>query len=81
MRLGGAAGDLRELARLKTTLAVQKVGQRYRKLQDVAVKVAACAVKVKYRAGRGREEEGQTKQKEIWLVQVTREGLGGSHGG
>ena len=64
------------MARLKTALAVPKVGERYRKLQDVGVKVAACSVKVKYRAGRGREEKGQTKQKETWLVQVTLEGLG-----
>lgn len=75
VHLGEAAGQLRELAVLRTTLAVQRGRQRYRKVQDITVRLSACALRVAYQVGQRTEAEGERKWKEVWLVQAELEGL------
>lgn len=75
VHLEEAAHQLRELVVLKTTLAVRRGRQTYRKLQNVTARVSACPLRVAYRVGQRTEGEGEAKQKEVWLVQVYLEGL------
>lgn len=70
-----AAHQLRELVALKTTLAVRKGRQTYRKLQNVTARVSACPLRVTYRVDQRTEGGGEPKQKDVWLVQVYLEGL------
>jgi hypothetical protein len=75
IHLEEAATRLREMAVLRTTLAVQRGRQTYRKLQDVTARVSACPLCVTYRVDQRTQGEGEVKQKEVWLVQVYLEGL------
>lgn len=75
IHLEEAASQMQELAILKTTLAVQKGRQTYRKLQDVTATVSASPLRVTYRTDQRTQGKGESRQKEVWLVQVYLEGL------
>ena len=61
---------MRTLARVTTTLEVQRGQQRHPKRQPVKVDIAACPVRLTYSTGVRRKEPGENVTKELWLVQV-----------
>ncbi len=75
VHLKEAAHHLCELAVLKTTLAVRRGRQRYRKVQTITARVSACPLRVTYRVDQRTRAGGEERQKEVWLVQVFLEGL------
>ena len=68
--LAQAQGQVRHLARVETTLEVQRGQQRHPKRQPVQVDLAACPVRLTYSTGVRRKEPGQVVTKDLWLVQV-----------
>src|SRR5579863_2851812 len=58
------------LARVETTLEVQKGTQRHPRRQPVEVDIAACPVRLTYSTGVRRQESGQSVTKTLWLVEV-----------
>jgi hypothetical protein len=62
--------QMRTLARVATTLEVQRGKQRHPKRQPVAVDIAACPVRLTYSTGVRRKEPGEEVTKALWLVQV-----------
>jgi Transposase DDE domain len=65
-----AQQQVRPLARVETTLEVQKGTQRHPKRQPVEVDIAACPVRLTYSTGVRRQEPGQSVTKTLWLVKV-----------
>ena len=65
-----AQQQVRPLARVETTLEVQKGTQRHPKRQPVEVDIAACPVRLTYSTGVRRQESGQSVTKTLWLVEV-----------
>ena len=68
--LAQAQQQMRTLARVETTLEVQRGKQRHPKRQPVKVDIAACPVRLTYATGVRRREPGELVTKELWLVQV-----------
>src|SRR6266566_2998812 len=68
--LAQAQEQVRKLARVKTTLEVQRGKQRHPKRQPVEVEIAACPVRLTYSTGVRRKEPGELVTKDLWLVQV-----------
>jgi Transposase DDE domain len=68
--VGQAQGQVRHLARVETTLEVQRGQQRHPKRQPVQVDIAACPVRLTYDTGVRRKQPGQVVTKDLWLVQV-----------
>jgi hypothetical protein len=68
--LGQAQGQVRRLARVETTLEVQRGQQRHPKRQPVQVDLAACPVRLTYDTGVRRKQPGQVVSKDLWLVHV-----------
>ena len=71
------AGDLtkaKERLRLvgtaQTTMVVQRGRQAYAKEQVVTAELRACPVRLTYETNVRREGPGETRQKELWLVEV-----------
>ncbi len=65
-----AQQQVRTLARVETTLEVQKGKQRHPKRQPVEVEISACPVRLTYSTAVRRPEPGQTVTKQLWLVEV-----------
>jgi hypothetical protein len=65
-----AQQQVRTLARVETTMEVQKGKQHQPKQQPVQVEIAASRVRLTYSTGVRRQEPGQTVTKELWLVEV-----------
>jgi hypothetical protein len=65
-----AQQQVRTLARVETTMEVQKGKQHQPKRQPVQVEIAASRVRLTYSTGVRRQEPGQTVTKELWLVKV-----------
>lgn len=65
-----AQQQMRPLARLETTLEVQKGKQRHPKRQPVQVDIAVCPVRLTYSTGVRRKEPGEVVTKDLWLLQV-----------
>ena len=65
-----AQQQVRKLARVETTLEVQKGKQRHPKRQPVEVEIAVCPVRLTYSTAVRRQEPGQTVTKQLWLVEV-----------
>lgn len=68
--LAQAQQQVRKLARVETTLEVQRGKQRHPKRQPVEVDLAACPVRLTYSTGVRRKEPGEVVTKALWLVQV-----------
>jgi hypothetical protein len=68
--LAHAQQQIRTLARVATTLEVQRGKQRHPKRQPVAVDIAACPVRLIYATGVRRKEPAEEVTKELWLGQV-----------
>jgi Transposase DDE domain len=68
--VGQAQEQVRPLARVETTLEVQRGQQRHPKRQPVQVDIAACPLRLTYSTGVRRQEPGEVVTKELWLVQV-----------
>lgn len=68
--LAQAQEQVRPLARVETTLEVQRGQQRHPKRQPVEVDMAACPVRLTYSTGVRRKETGERVTKALWLVQV-----------
>jgi hypothetical protein len=68
--LAQAQEQVRKLARVETTLEVQRGKQRHPKRQPVEVDIAACPVRLTYSTGVRRKEPGELVTKDLWLVQV-----------
>lgn len=68
--LAQAQQQVRKVARVQTTMEVQKGKQRHPKRQPVEVEIAASRVRLTYSTGVRRQEPGQTVTKELWLVEV-----------
>jgi hypothetical protein len=64
--LAQAQQQVRKVARVQTTMEVQKGKQRHPKRQPVEVEIAASRVSTGVR----RQEPGQTVTKELWMVEV-----------
>ena len=65
-----AADYLHEFAVVETELPVRKHGQRIAKLQKVAARVSACAIRVSYQVDVRTKKDGAQRQKDVWLVRV-----------
>jgi hypothetical protein len=65
-----AQEQVRKLARVETTLEVQRGKQRHPKRQPVQVEIASCPVRLTYSTGVRRKEPGELVTKDLWLVQV-----------
>jgi hypothetical protein len=68
--LAHAQEQVRKLARVETTLEVQRGKQRHLKRQPVEVEIASCPVRLTYSTGVRRKEPGERVTKDLWLVQV-----------
>jgi hypothetical protein len=68
--VGQAQQQVRPLARVETTLEVQRGQQRHPKRQPVEVDIAACPVRLTYSTGVRRQEPGEVVTKDLWLVHV-----------
>jgi hypothetical protein len=68
--LAQAQEQVRKLARVETTLEVQRGKQRHPKRQPVEVDIASCPVRLTYSTGVRRKEPGELVTKDLWLVQV-----------
>jgi hypothetical protein len=68
--LAQAQEQVRRLARVETTLEVQRGKQRHPKRQPVEVEIASCPVRLTYSTGVRRKEPGELVTKDLWLVQV-----------
>ena len=68
--LAQAQQQMRTLARVTTTLEVQRGKPRHPKRQPVKVDIAACPVRLTYSTGVRRKEPGGVVTKELRLVQV-----------
>jgi hypothetical protein len=68
--LAQAQQQVRPLARVETTMEVQRGQQRHPKRQPVEVDMAACPVRLTYCTGVRRKEPGERVTKDLWLVQV-----------
>ncbi len=68
--LAQAQRQVRHLARVETTLEVQRGQQCHPKRQPVQIDIAACPVRLTYSTGVRRKEPGQVVTKDLWLVQV-----------
>jgi hypothetical protein len=68
--LAQAQQQVRTLARVETTLEVQRGQQRHPKRQPVEVEIAACPVRLTYSTGIRRKAPGEVVTKELWLVHV-----------
>jgi hypothetical protein len=68
--LAQAQQQMRKLARVETTLEVQRGKQRHPKRQPVEVDIAACPVRLTYSTGVRRKAPDELVSKELWLVQV-----------
>jgi hypothetical protein len=65
--VGQAQEQVRPLARVETTLEVQRGQQRHPKRQPVQVDIAACPLRLTYSTGVRRQEPGEVVTKELWL--------------
>jgi hypothetical protein len=65
-----AQQQVRKLARVETTLEVQKGKQPHPKRQPVEVEISACPVRLTYSTAVRRQEPGQRVTKTLWLVKV-----------
>ncbi len=70
-----AAGRARELARARTELLVRQRGQRRAKRQPTTAAVAACPVRVRYRADARTAHPGPERTKDAWLGVVRLENV------
>jgi hypothetical protein len=61
---------MRKLARVETTLEVQRGKQRHPKRQPVQVDIAVCPIRLTYATGVRRKAPGELVSKDLWLVQV-----------
>ncbi len=68
--LAQAQEQVRPVARVETTMEVQRGKQRHPKRQPVEVDIAACPVRLTYSTGVRRKEPGERVSKDLWLVQV-----------
>jgi hypothetical protein len=68
--LGQARGQLRNLARVQTTLVAKRGKQPRAKKQPVEVEIGACSVRVIYSTGVRRPDAGAQVTREVWLVEV-----------
>lgn len=68
--VGQAQQQVHSLARVETTLEVQRGEPRHPKRQPVQVDIAACRVRLTYDTGVRRQQPGEVVTKELWLVQV-----------
>jgi IS4 transposase len=69
-KLEQARGQLRNLARVQTTLVAKRGKQPHAKKQPVEVEIAACPVRVSYSLGVRRPGAGAQVPREVWLVEV-----------
>ena len=68
--LNKAKERLRLVGTAQTTMVVQRGRQPYPKEQVVTVEIRACPVRLTYDANVRREGVGETRQQELWLVEV-----------
>jgi hypothetical protein len=68
--LAQAQQQMRTLARVETTLEVQRGKQRHPKRQPVKVDIAVCPIRLTYATGVRRKAPGELVSKDLWLVQV-----------
>lgn len=68
--LGQAHQQVRKVARVQTTLEVQKGKQHHPKRQPVEVEIAACPVRLTSSTAVRRKEPGEVVTKDLWLVEV-----------
>ena len=66
-----AQTQVRKIARVETTMEVQRGQQTRPKRQPVEVEIAACPVRLTYSTALRRKGEGQQVKKTLWLVQVS----------
>lgn len=65
-----ATAHFRLLARVQTSMQVQRGQQERPKKQPVPVEVSACPLRLTYQSHVRRTGAGQTLTREVWLVQV-----------
>lgn len=68
--LAQAQEQVRKLARVETTLEVQRGEPRHPKRQPVEVDIATCPVRLTYSSGIRCKEAGERVTKDLWLIQV-----------
>jgi hypothetical protein len=68
--LSKAKERLRLVGTAQTTMVVQRGRQAYAKEQVVTAELRACPVRLTYETNVRREGPGETRQKELWLVEV-----------
>ena len=61
---------LRLVTTAQTTMVVQRGRQEHPKEQVVTAEIRACPVRLTYDTNVRREGPGETRQKELWLVEV-----------
>jgi hypothetical protein len=71
--LAAVAKRVRPVAEVRAEMLVRKRGQRRETRQDVAVRLAACPVRVPYRPPDAPRYPSARRQQEAWLVRVTLE--------
>jgi hypothetical protein len=68
--IADARRHLRPLASTRTEMVVRRGQQKKKKRQRVTVDIRACPLRLTYDTGVRRESEGQTAEKQLWLVEV-----------
>lgn len=68
--LGKAKDRLRLVGTAQTSMVLQRGRQAYPKDQVVTAELRACPVRLTYETNVRREGAGETRQKELWLVEV-----------
>lgn len=77
MPLAHTRTQLREIARVRTTMLVRKIGQSYAKRQETSAIIRACPLRVSYRVGLRTPKPGPLQTKPVWLVEVRLENVDG----
>jgi hypothetical protein len=75
MSVTTARDQLREQARVRTDMLVQKVGQRFPKRQPTTVVIRACPIGVRYQTEQRTTTAGPVQTKPVWLVEVRLENV------
>lgn len=71
INLAQAQKQVQKIARVETTMEVQRGKQTRPKRQPVEVEIAACPVRLTYSTAVRRKGEGEQVTKTLWLVQVS----------
>jgi hypothetical protein len=73
--VAAARDQLREQARVRTEMLVQKVGQRFSKRQPTTAVIRACPIGIRYQTGQRTSTAGPVQSKPVWLVEVRLENV------